>query len=99
MSRLNKASSYELAMKQTTRPGATATAQAGWLSALRAAMVFILLCGALYPFLVTNLGGLLFPREATGSLIEVNGKIVGSELVGQPFTSQGYFHGRPSAAS
>jgi K+-transporting ATPase ATPase C chain len=69
------------------------------LIALRAAMVFLVLCGLLYTGLATLLGGLLFPHQAIGSLIESNGEIVGTSLVGQPFESQKYFYGRPSAAN
>lgn len=76
----------------------TATRDASWLSAARAAIVLTLLCGGLYPLLVTTVGGLLFPHQATGSLIRVGSTVVGSELVGQAFTAPGYFHGRPSAA-
>ncbi|MBZ2190112.1 potassium-transporting ATPase subunit KdpC [Alcanivorax sp. JB21] len=71
---------------------------ASWLSAARAALVFVLLCGGLYPFLVTTVGGMLFPHQATGSLIVIDDDIVGSELVGQRFKAAKYFHGRPSAA-
>jgi len=76
----------------------TASRSASWLAAARAAIVFILLCGGLYPLLITTVGGVLFPHQATGSLIEIDGKVVGSELVGQPFTAPEYFYGRPSAA-
>lgn len=55
------------------------------------------LTGILYPLAVTGVGQLLFPREANGSIVAVNGKPVGSELIGQNFTSPGYFWGRPSA--
>ncbi|SEK29078.1 potassium-transporting ATPase subunit KdpC [Ectothiorhodospira marina] len=70
---------------------------ASWLAAARAAIVFILLCGGLYPLLVTTVGSLLFPHQATGSLIVVDDTVVGSELVGQLFKAPEYFHGRPSA--
>jgi K+-transporting ATPase ATPase C chain len=70
----------------------------GWGAALRGALLLIVLCGGLYPLLTVNVGALLFPLQSTGSLIERNGEIVGSALVGQPFNAPGYFHGRPSAA-
>ncbi len=69
---------------------------------LRAAAVLTVLLsaltGILYPGAVTALAHLLFPRQANGSLVEVGGRVVGSELVGQSFTQPWYFHGRPSAA-
>ncbi|MBK7141951.1 MAG: potassium-transporting ATPase subunit KdpC [bacterium] len=65
--------------------------------ALRALIVFTLLTGVVYPLLVTAVGGLCFPRQASGSLVTVNGMTVGSELVGQKFTDPGYFWSRPSA--
>jgi potassium-transporting ATPase KdpC subunit len=57
-----------------------------------------LLLGVVYPFVVTGLAQVLFPKQANGELITVNGKIVGSRLIGQPFSSPGYFRPRPSAA-
>lgn len=61
-------------------------------------IVTTLLLGIVYPFVVTGLAQVLFPRQANGDLITVNGKVVGSHLIGQPFSSPAYFHSRPSGA-
>ena len=66
-----------------------------------AIMMTIVLCvitGAIYPGLITGVAQLLFPRQANGSLVVVNGRVVGSALIGQTFTKSEYFHSRPSAA-
>ena len=68
------------------------------LTAVWFTLVTTLLLGVLYPLAVTGLSELLFAKKANGQLIEKNGRIVGSAMIGQVFTGPGYFHSRPSNA-
>ncbi len=73
------------------------------LQHLRPAIVllaaFVVLLGLVYPLAVTAIAGATMPRLAGGSLVEKDGKVIGSSLIGQEFGGDGYFHGRPSATS
>ena len=66
--------------------------------AIRFTVVTTLLFGLAYPLLVTGLSQLAFPKQANGSLIEQNGQVMGSRLIGQNFAGDKYFHSRPSSA-
>ena len=69
-----------------------------WKTAIRFTLVTTVLIGLGYPLLVTAIAGVVFPHKAAGSLILKDGQVIGSELIAQSFTSDKYFHPRPSAA-
>jgi len=87
-------------MSTTVHDGAEGSfrGQIVWI-ALRAGVLFIVLCGIVYPLVSTGLAQLLFPHQANGSLLkDGNGQVVGSELIGQSFSADpGFFHGRVSS--
>ena len=68
------------------------------LAPLRISIVLLVICGGIYPALVTLVGGLAFPYQANGSILMKDGTPIGSELIAQAFDKDGYFHPRPSAA-
>jgi len=90
---------HATATMATSAPGHTATVtHSVWRTSILFTLLATLLFGIGYPLLVTGIAGALFPHKASGSLILKNGQVIGSELLAQSFTSDRYFHPRPSAA-
>jgi potassium-transporting ATPase KdpC subunit len=79
-------------------PGIEEKMKRNLMIAVRFTLVTTVLFGLGYPLVVTGLSQWIFPKQANGSLIERNGQVVGSRLIGQGFSGDGYFHPRPSAA-
>jgi K+-transporting ATPase ATPase C chain len=69
-----------------------------WITSIRFTIVTTILVGLAYPLAITGVAHFLFPRKAAGSLIVHDGRVIGSELLAQSYTSDKYFHPRPSAA-
>lgn len=82
----------------SSRAANAAVTHSLWRTAILFTIVTALIFGLGYPLLLTGIAGVLFHHKAEGSLIEINGQIIGSSLLAQSFTSDQYFHPRPSAA-
>jgi K+-transporting ATPase ATPase C chain len=91
-------------MQNPSKPAATVAEPKGestlshLVTSVLYTIVTVIVLGLLYPLVMTGLGMLIFPHQANGSFVENNGKVVGSEIIGQLWTKPQYFQGRPSAA-
>jgi K+-transporting ATPase ATPase C chain len=91
-------------MQNPSKPAATVAEPKGestlshLVTSLLYTIVTVIVLGLIYPLVMTGLGMLIFPHQANGSFVESNGKVVGSEIIGQLWTKPQYFQGRPSAA-
>ena len=91
-------------MQNPSKPAATVAEPKGGstlshlVTAILYTIVSVIVLGLIYPLVITGLGMLIFPHQANGSFVESNGKVVGSEIIGQLWTKPQYFQGRPSAA-
>ena len=87
-------------IEASTTPAPRRVGLIGYLRpAIAMVLLFTIITGIIYPGVITGLGQLIFPYQANGSLHTVNGKVIGSDLIGEYWTSSKYFHGRPSATS
>jgi potassium-transporting ATPase KdpC subunit len=91
-------STSTLPVAATTQAAVSEATHSVWGTSIRFTILATVLCGIAYPLLVTGIASVLFPHQAAGSLILKDGKVIGSELLAQSFTSDRYFHPRPSAA-
>jgi K+-transporting ATPase ATPase C chain len=95
---MHSTSTIASAVAQKTASKTPSKTHSVWKTSIRFTIVTTILLGLAYPLAVTGVASLLFPHKAAGSLILKDGQIIGSELLAQSFTSDKYFHPRPSAA-